>query len=80
MLRYANASRKVQTIILDSNLLLKKAEYYQSLFEEGLDRLIVPVGSFDQSVCDQLRRGTDIKKLVRNFDIDTGKKDYWFPL
>lgn len=66
MLQYAKASRKFQTIILDSNLLLKNADYYQSLFEDGLDRLIVSVDSFDPSVCDQLRNGTDIDKLVRN--------------
>jgi len=66
MLRYAKKSRKFQTIILDSNLLLKNADYYQSLFDDGLDRLIVSVDSFDQSICDLLRKGTDIEKLIRN--------------
>jgi len=66
MLRYAKSSRKFQTIILDSNLLLKNADYYQSLFDDGLDRLIVSVDSFEQSICDQLRKGTDIGKLTRN--------------
>ena len=66
MLRYAKSSRKFQTIILDSNLLLKNADYYQSLFDDGLDRLIVSVDSFDPSVCELLRKGTDIEKLTRN--------------
>ena len=66
MLQYAKSSRKFQTIILDSNLLLKDADYYQSLFDDGLDRLIVSVDSFDQSICDQLRKGTNIEKLIRN--------------
>jgi len=66
MLRYAKSSKKFQTIILDSNLLLKNTNYYQSLYDNGLDRLIVSVDSFDQLVCDQLRKGTDIEKLSRN--------------
>ena len=66
MLRYADASKKFGTIILDSNLLLKEAAFYGSLFNHGLDRLIVSIDSFDQKLCDRLRYGTDIQKLVRN--------------
>jgi len=66
MLRYGRDSKKFGTIILDSNLLLKDVDFYQSLFDDGLDRLIVSVDSFDQAICDRLRSGTDIDKLRRN--------------
>ncbi len=64
MLQYAAHSGKFRTIILDSNLLLKDLPFYQSLFNYGLDRLIVSVDSFDQQICDQLRSGTDIQELT----------------
>jgi len=66
MLKYASDSKKFGTIILDSNLLLKDVAFYQSLFTYGLDRLIISVDSFEQSICDQLRLGTDIHKLTQN--------------
>jgi radical SAM protein with 4Fe4S-binding SPASM domain len=66
MLQYAKSSRKFQTIILDTNLLLKTSDYYASLFKEGLDRLIVSVDSFDPLICEQLRQGTAAKILIKN--------------
>ncbi len=69
MLQYASDSGKFKTIILDSNLLLKDLPFYQSLFNYGLDLLIVSVDSFDQEICDQLRSGTDIQELSQKLSL-----------
>jgi len=69
MLQYASDSGKFKTIILDSNLLLKDLPFYQSLFNYGLDLLIVSVDSFDQEICDQLRSGTDIQELTQKLSL-----------
>ncbi len=66
MLEYASASKKFKTIILDSNLLSKDVDYYMSLFENGLTRLIVSFDSFNQEIAGRLRKGTDVDRLCTN--------------
>ncbi len=63
ILRYASLTKKFNTIILNSNLLNKDADYYLSLLNNGLDRLIVSIDSFDEEICNQLRKGSDIERL-----------------
>ena len=66
MLQYASDSKKFHTIIMTSNLLLGDAEFYQSLFACGLDRLTVSIDSFDPEICDKIRKATDTQKLYQN--------------
>jgi MoaA/NifB/PqqE/SkfB family radical SAM enzyme len=63
LLRLARDSGKFDTLVTTSNITIRKGDYYDDLFDIGLNHLTVSVDSFDPIIADQLRTRTKVDKL-----------------
>ena len=66
MLKYAKDSQKISAITITINALAQKPEIFKKLFICGLTNLTISVDSLDQREINQLRPGTDVKRLANN--------------
>jgi MoaA/NifB/PqqE/SkfB family radical SAM enzyme len=63
LIRIASQSKKFDRIEINSNALVRTADFYGELFDAGLNSLTVSVDSLDTGLIDRVRAGTDIPKL-----------------
>lgn len=68
MVRYAKQTGKFDRIISTSNLLTHTPEYFDELFEVGLDFLSISVDTLDQEIADKLRTRTKVDKLKKHLE------------
>lgn len=65
MVRYAKENTKAKLSII-TNALAKPLEYYEELFEIGLDNIVISVDSLNQETSNRLRTGTNVDRLKDN--------------
>ena len=63
LIRIASQSKKFDRIEINTNALVRTADFYGELFDAGLSGLTVSVDSLDTGLIDRVRAGTDIAKL-----------------
>jgi radical SAM protein with 4Fe4S-binding SPASM domain len=63
LIKIANDARKFDQIEINTNALVRPAEFYMQLFDAGLSNLTVSVDSLSEGVIDMVREGTEIPKL-----------------
>ena len=63
LIRIAKESKKFDRIEINTNGLVRPAEFYGKLFEAGLSDLTVSVDTLDETLIEKLRAETDIPKL-----------------
>lgn len=68
MIRYTKKTKKFDKIVSTSNLLSHTPEYFNELFDAGLDFLSISVDSLDQEIADKLRTRTKVDKLKENLE------------
>ena len=67
LIKIARDSGKFGTISFYTNGLARSIDYYDQLKANGLNMLTVSIDSLNQSIADQCRFGTDVKKLLQRF-------------
>ncbi len=63
LIRIASQSKKFDRIEINTNALVRTADFYSELFDAGLSSLTVSVDSLDSRLIESVRAGTDISKL-----------------
>jgi len=63
LIRIASQSKKFDCIEINTNALVRTADFYGELFDAGLNNLTVSVDSLDPGLIERVRAGTDISKL-----------------
>lgn len=63
LISIASQSRKFDRIEINTNAMVRMADFYGKLFDAGLDNLTVSVDSLDENLIEKVRAGTDIAKL-----------------
>ncbi len=63
IIRIAVASKKFPSVVLTTNAMLRKVDYYQQLFYAGLTKLYISVDSLEHELANRMRAGTSIKRL-----------------
>ena len=65
LLEIASAANKFDRIEINTNALVRSADFYGDLFSAGLTHLTVSVDSLDENVIEIVRSGTEISKLEK---------------
>jgi radical SAM protein with 4Fe4S-binding SPASM domain len=63
LIKIASDARKFDKIEINTNALVRSAEFYKQLFDAGLNDLTVSVDSLSGNVIDSVRKGTELPKL-----------------